>query len=89
MKSESVPARVKRIPIGYSEVLWAGRKYGVTRTDYSNGKSTKIYATELGGSDFVSFNFYFPLGSSNLKPCEMPIQKVADFISNYSIFAPS
>jgi len=83
MKSESVADRVKRIPIGYSEVRWEDRKYGVTRTNYSNGKSTKVFAKELGGSDFISFNFYFPLGSNNLKPCEMPIKKVADFISNY------
>ena len=54
---------IQLIPKGYSEVLYQQKKYGVTRTDFNNGKSIKVFAKELGGNDFISMNYYITRAS--------------------------
>lgn len=76
---------IKLIPKGYSEVLYKQKKYGVTRTDFNSGRSIKVFAEELGGNDFISMNYYITNKSENLKPCEMPEQKVIDFLKNIEL----
>jgi len=49
---------ILKLPLGYSEVWHQNKKFGVTRTDFNQGKSTKVYAEEIGGTYFVSFNYY-------------------------------
>ena len=73
---------IYEIPKGYSEMIYEGEKYGVTRTDFNNGKSLKVFAQQLGGSNIVSFNFYVTSSSENLFPCEMPKEKVIHFLRN-------
>ena len=75
--------RILAIPLGYSHVLFQNRKYGVTRSDFNKGKSCKVYAKELGGNDFISFNFYITDKMEKLNPCEMPEAKVITFINNF------
>ena len=75
--------RIKTLPIGYSEVVYQTKRYGVTRTDFNNGKSHKLYAEELGGNNFISLNYYVTSSSHKIKPCEMPVQKVIDFLNSY------
>ena len=77
--------RIKSLPIGFSEVFFENKKYGVTRTDFNNGKSFKLYAEELGGIDFISLNYYITNSKEILKPCEMPEIKVIKFINNYKL----
>lgn len=77
--------KIRTLPIGYSEVLFQNKKYGVTRTDFNNGNSLKIYAEELGGKDFISLNYYITSSSASLKPCEMPKEKVIHFIKNIKL----
>ncbi len=76
----SVLKYINKIPIGYSEVKYFAKKYGVTRTDFNNGKSIKIFAKELGGTDFISLNYYITTNGTLLKPCEMPKEKVIAFL---------
>jgi hypothetical protein len=76
---------IQLIPKGYSEVLYQQKKYGVSRTDFNSGKSIKVFAEELGGNDFISLNFYITSVSESLKPCEMPEQKVIDFLKNIEL----
>ena len=82
---QSCGNRVRNLPLGYSEVLFRNKKFGVTRTDFNGGKSHKVFAEELGGNDFISLNYYVTENSRNLKPCEMPFQKVIDFLNGYQI----
>ncbi len=74
---------IDKIPLGYSEVFFQGKKYSLTRRDFNQGKSAKVFAEELGGTDFISFNFYLTKTGENFKPCEMPKEKVLDFLKNY------
>ncbi|ASO04216.1 MULTISPECIES: hypothetical protein [Arenibacter] len=76
---------IKAIPLGYSIVLFQSKKYALTRTDFNEGRSTKVYAEELGGKDFISFNFYISEKGEQLKPCEMPAEKVIYFLTNYHL----
>lgn len=75
--------KIKTLPIGYSEVEYGNKKYGVTRSDFNNGKSFKVFAKALGGTDVISLNYYITKQSELLKPCEMPDKKVIHFLNHY------
>ncbi|MGI9288104.1 MAG: hypothetical protein ACR2P1_22155 [Pseudomonadales bacterium] len=49
---------------------------------FNEGKSVKIYAEELKGTDFISLNFYTSSSQDHLKPCEMLAEKVIYFLLN-------
>ncbi len=76
---------IQLLPQGYSTVIYRQKKYGVSRTDFNSGKSIKVFAEELGGKDFISLNYYITSTSESLKPCEMPTEKVIDFLLNFSL----
>jgi len=46
-------------------------------------KSYKVYASALGGNNFISLNYYCTREREILKPCEMPAKKVIHFLENY------
>ena len=77
--------KIKALPSSYSEVNYGGKRYSVSRTDYNDQKSIKIYAKELGGTRFISFNYYLTNKSELLKPCEMPEMVVIHFLENYHL----
>ncbi len=68
------------VPEGWSQVVYDGRTWAVTRTVHGDGRSESILAEELGGSDLVSANLYRLDGEDVLKPCEMPEVKVLEFL---------
>ena len=75
--------RIQQLPLGYSEVPYENRKYGVTKSEFNQGNSYKVYAEELGGNNFISLNYYCTSAREILKPCEMSAQKVTHFLENY------
>jgi hypothetical protein len=75
---------VDRVPKGWTAVGYAGRRYGLSRTDRAGGQSVAIYAEELGGSDVVSANVYRPASGDVLRPCEMPAETVLDFLRSWT-----
>ncbi len=71
---------IARFPEGYSEGLYQGRRYRIEKTTHTAGRSVKLYARDLGGTDVISLNLYH-LGSGDIaKPCEMPLAKVQAFV---------
>ncbi len=78
-------AYILNLPKGYSKVRYHNKNYGVTRSDFNAGKSYKVYAEELGGTDIISLNYYITKYKENLKPCEMSETKVMDFLENYKL----
>jgi hypothetical protein len=71
-------------PRGYSQGSYDGRRWGATLMDASDGRRIKLFAEQLGGRDFVSFNLYLTGGGTpQLKPCEMPAAVVIDFVLGY------
>ena len=77
----TIRAILESLPDGYSEVSYDDRRWGMTVERFNEGKSLKLFARELGGQDFVSLNFYVTGEGEHLKPCEMPEQKVVDFLN--------
>ena len=73
------------LPTGYSAGIYKGKKYGITKEVFNDGKSYKIFGKELQGTDFVSLNYYITSKKQLLKPCEMPAQKVVHFLSNVQL----
>jgi hypothetical protein len=70
-----------RLPTGGYGGTYDGKRYRITKTVMVTGRSQKLEAEELGGSDYVSFNLYrLAGGESLLKPCEMPAEKVMEFV---------
>ncbi len=69
------------LPVGGYGGSFGGRRYRVTKSHFAAARSQKLEAEELGGCDYVSFNLYrLADGSALLKPCEMSIEKVVDFV---------
>lgn len=75
---------VARIPEGWTEVSYAGRRYGLSRTSRAHGRAVSLYARELGGTDTVSANLYARGDEILLRPCEMPAEKVQEFLRGWS-----
>jgi hypothetical protein len=71
---------VDALPEGWSEVTYAGDRYGLTKITHAGGRSSRVYAEQLGGSDIISANVYRTGAGAVLKPCEMPAAKVLDFL---------
>lgn len=57
-----------------------GRRYIVTKSLHAGGRAVKLVAEERGGSDYISLNWYALRDRDLLKPCEMPVAKVTDFV---------
>lgn len=68
------------LPLGSFDAFYQGEKYGATRTESPDGKRGWLYAEQLGGQDHISLNLYRLESGAKLKPCEMPVQKVVDFV---------
>ena len=69
------------LPTGSYGGTYQGRRYRVTKTVLATGRSQKLEAEELGGTDYISFNLYrLATGQALLKPCEMPREKVEAFV---------
>lgn len=66
-------------------MIFAGARYQMTAHRTAAGRALKVYAHELGGSDFISFNAYRLSGEWTLKPCEMPLARVRAFLEGYQL----
>ena len=77
--------KIQGLPIGYSKAFYQGKSYGITRMDFNNGRSIKVYAEELGGNDYISLNFYVTKTSEIIKPCEMELEKIVHFLMNVEL----
>lgn len=75
---------LESLPLGYTEGLYSGRRYGVTIEKSDDGRRWSLFGRELGGTDIVSLNLYRPgSGKIALRPCEMSVEKVTDFVCGY------
>jgi hypothetical protein len=84
MSRREFETALARIPKGYSEGSFAGRRYGVTLRCSDDGRRLSLFAKELGGRDVVSCNRYqLRSGVSKLRPCEMSSEKVEAFVLGF------
>jgi peptide-methionine (S)-S-oxide reductase len=81
---EELQDLVDRVPVGWTEVGYAGRTWGLTRADHAHGGTTTLYAEELGGASAVSANVWRTRGGAVLRPCEMPARDVLAFLRGWT-----
>ena len=79
--AEAVADALLALPLGTFRGRAMGRDWLVTRTLFAGGASEKLVARALDGSDYVSLNLYRLESGPRLKPCEMPVAKVAAFVA--------
>jgi len=84
LNKNSLTTAINNLAEGYSEVWYHGDRYGVSKSIFNQGKSIKVFARQLGGNHFISFNYYIKSDSYLLKPCEMPESIVLDFLKKYN-----
>ncbi|MDF1884236.1 hypothetical protein JHD49_09810 [Sulfurimonas sp. SAG-AH-194-C21] len=72
--------KVLALKDGSYDVFYYDKHYLLSKQTLLGSKLIKLYAQELGGSGFISLNYYPYIGSGLLRPCEMPEKKVIDFI---------
>ena len=80
--------RILALPEGYVRGAYGERSYGIITETFAAGRSRKVLARELGGPDLISCNLYLTSRGPLLKPCEMPIEKVQDFLLNVDVREP-
>ena len=66
---------------GAYDVMFEEVRYLFRKETHLNGKLIKVYAEELGNTNFISLNYYPETADGLLKPCEMPDEKVIHFIT--------
>ena len=81
----SLLARFHRLPIGYSEGDYRGRRYGLTVRSSADGRRSWLFGEDLGGGPHVSGNLYRLRDRTLLKPCEMSPERVIDFILHFQV----
>lgn len=70
------------LPLGDFDGIYDEKRYGITRTEREGGRQAWLWAQELGGTNQISANLYRLKSGPTLKPCEMPPEKVMDFVLN-------
>ena len=83
MDDASLEPLINSLPEGYSVVTYRDARYGMSVEYFNQGASVKVYAEELGGSDHISLNFYYLNDGFRLKTCEMPREKVVEFLRHH------
>ena len=68
------------LPTGTFYGYFKGRKYVISRTSLASYKAHKLVANACVGSDYISLNLYDLSSGHHLKPCEMSLGKVIDFV---------
>jgi hypothetical protein len=83
-EAEEFAEALGRLPLGYSEGLFQGRRWGATLKRDAASRRIWLFAEDLAGTDIVSFNLYRLTGGRPLlKPCEMSSDKVIAFVLGY------
>lgn len=81
---DDVIDRLADWPVGHVQGTFAGHRYGASLHRSADGRRVRVYAEALGDTDHVSFNlFRLTDGRTLLKPCEMPVDKVVDFVRRF------
>jgi hypothetical protein len=79
-------ARLSAMDAGAHDVIFRGRRWGLTLAKADDLRRMTLFAEARDGSDHVSANFYHTAFTGiMLKPCEMPTQQVLSFIAGFSL----
>lgn len=79
-RGQELDALVGAIPEGWSRVQIAGQIWGVTRTTHAGGKVISVNAERLSDTEQLGANVWITSEGAVLRPCEVPEEKVMQFL---------
>lgn len=79
-RAQELDTLVAAIPEGWSRAQIAGQAWGVTRVTRAGGKVISIDAERLADAESVGANVWFTGEDVVLRPCEVPEEKVMQFL---------
>ena len=68
------------IPEGWSRTEVAGQAWGITRTTHAGGKVISLNAERLSDAEQLGANVWITRDGPILRPCEVPAEKVLQFL---------
>ena len=71
---------IEAIPEGWSRVLIDGQPWAMTRTTRADGRVISVDAELLGTSESLGANVWATSSGTVLRPCEVPEEKVMNFL---------
>lgn len=71
---------LRNIPEGWSQMDVAGQSWGVTRSTHAGGKVISLNAERLSDTEQVGANVWITPEGPILRPCEVPAEKVLQFL---------
>ena len=81
-EAERAASILADLPLGAFRARSQGLDWLVSHLHHAAGRSEKLVARSLDGSDYVSLNLYRLESGPQLKPCEMPAAKVMRFLDD-------
>ena len=79
-RDQELDALLRAIPEGWTRAEVAGRAWGVTRATRAGGKVVSINAERLGATEQLGANVWITSEGPILRPCEVPAEKVMQFL---------
>lgn len=78
--NDELDSLIQAIPEGWSRVEIDGHSWAVTRTTRAAGKVVSVDAEQLGAVEQFGANVWITSDSVILRPCEVPAEKVMQFL---------
>jgi peptide-methionine (S)-S-oxide reductase len=79
-RDQELDTLLRIIPEGWSRAEIAGQAWGVTRTTRAGGKVISVNAERLGDTEQLGANVWITSEGPVLRPCEVPAEKVMQFL---------
>lgn len=79
-RDQELDALIGAIPEGWSRAQIAGQSWGVTRTTRAGGRAISFDAERLGDTEQLGANVWITSEGAVLRPCEVPEEKVMQFL---------
>lgn len=77
---QELDALIKAIPEGWSRVQIAGQPWAMTRITRAQGKVISVDAERLGDTEHLGANVWITSEGTVLRPCEVPEERVMQFL---------
>lgn len=77
---DELDSLIRAIPEGWSRTQIDGHSWAVTRTTRAGGKVISVDAEQLGTAEQFGANVWFTSDGAILRPCEVPEEKVMQFL---------
>jgi hypothetical protein len=79
-RDQELDALIQAIPEGWSRVQIAGQPWAITRITRARGQVISVDAERLGDTEHLGANVWITSEGTVLRPCEVPEEKVMQFL---------